>query len=183
MKKLFFAVVMMLLSITAGAQSINGTWTLDKTYADAINQIAAAQEGNLKMELGIELKEAEVKFMTWCTIETEGLLMKMNFWVPGIYTNTNGQVACTYDKSKADFEIADIQSDNEELGNMLKEPGTKAMMLAMMKGEAKKQLAPHLSSFAELADEFDTFTVKSVNESTLVVDNDGVEITFTRKKP
>ena len=181
MKKLFFAAMMMLLSVTAGAQSLNGTWTLDKDYADAISKIAAEQEGNLKMELGMEFKESTVKVISWCSISAEAINMKMKFWVPGTFTNTNNQVVCTYDKSRTDFEIEDIQSDNEEFGAMLKDPGTKAMMLAMMKGEAKKEFATHLETFASLADEFDNFTVKSVDESTLVIENDGIEVTFTKR--
>lgn len=181
MKKLFFAVVMMLLSITANAQSISGTWTLDKEYAAAINAIAATQEGKLQMELGMGFTDTEVKFLTWCTIEMEGIKMKMDFWVPGTYTKSNNKVVCTYNKEKADFQITDIDSDNEEFGAMLKEPGTKAMMLAMLKGEAKKEIAPQLASFAELADEFDNFTVMNVDESALIIDNDGVEVIFTKK--
>ena len=181
MKKLFFAAMMMLLSVTVGAQSLNGTWTLDKDYADAISKIAAEQEGNLKMELGMEFKESTVKVISWCTISAEAINMKMKFWVPGTFTNTNNQIVCTYDKSRTDFEIEDIQSDNEEFGAMLKDPGTKAMMLAMMKGEAKKEFATQLETFASLADEFDNFKVKSVDESTLVIENDGIEVTFTKR--
>ena len=168
MKKLFFAAMMMLLSVTAGAQSLSGTWTLDKDYADAISKIAAEQEGNLKMELGMEFKESTVKVISWCTISAEAINMKMKFWVPGTFTNTNNQIVCTYDKSRTDFEIEDIQSDNEEFG-------------AMLKGEAKKEFATQLETFASLADEFDNFTVKSVDDSALVIENDGIEVTFTKR--
>lgn len=180
MKKLFFATVMMLLSVTANAQSIVGTWTVDKEFAEALNQ--AVDNENMTLEMGMSFTDSEVKFLVWSTIGADNMNLKMNIWVPGTYTKNGDQVTCTFDKDKTDFEIADIQSDDAEISAMIKEPATKAMVLAMVKGQAKKEFEPFMGTFADVTDNFKEFTVVSATEYALVVNADNLEVSFAKRQ-
>lgn len=179
MKKLFLVATMMLLTLTAGAQSIAGTWKLDEQFAQLLD--AAVQNDEMKMEMGFTFTEKDAKFMIWCEAGNEEMKLLMEIYVPGTYTRQGNMVTCTFDKSKTDFDVVDLNTTDESMKSMLADAGSKAMILSVVKGEAKKELGNYTDSFGEIVDNFKSFEVKSVTESTLVIEADEVEISLVRK--
>lgn len=183
MKKLFFLATMMLLSLSAGAQKIDGVWTLNKEFSNAINEIVKSEvkEADLDMEYGLSFSGTEVKFMIWINASAESMTVKMNCWTPGTYTRTGNHVVCDFNVDKTELEIIDFTSDDPELEEVLSDPASKAMVLAMMKGQMKQQMGGYMSSMSEISDQFKEFDVVSANEAKLVANFDDVEISFDRR--
>ena len=180
MKKIMLAALMVLLSVTAGAQTLAGNWTLNKEFGNMLNEVIEAEK--MKMEFGMNFTESEVKIVIDAIVGEEAVNMTVQIVIPGTYVKNGDKVTCDFNKEKADFDIVDIQSDDEEMKEMLSQPATKKMMLAMIKGEAKKQMGSTVDAFGSLADQFKEFTVTKLTETKLEIEHTGQPLVFDKKQ-
>ena len=174
------AAMLMLLSVAANAQSIVGDWILNKEYADSINM--AVSHENVEMGMRMSFTQSDVKVVLDASVGEEGMLMKMQIVIPGTYTLSGDKVTCDFNKEKIDFDIVDIQSNDEEMKEMMSQPGTKKMMLNMIKSEAKKQMGPYMEGLGMMADKFMEFTVTELTETKLNINCDGTPLVFDKKQ-
>ena len=171
---------MLLLSVTAGAQTILGNWTLNKDYANILN--AAVEEDNMKMEMGMSFTQSEVKIIVDCLTSDEDMSMKIQIVLPGTYIKRGDKVTCDFNMDKFDFDIIDIQTADEEMKEMISQPAMKKMVIAMIKEEAKKQMGSQMDSVGVMAAQFKEFTVKKVTKTKLDIECSGSPLEFDKKK-
>ena len=126
--------------------------------------------------------ESEVKIVIDAIVGEEAVNMTVQIVIPGTYVKNGDKVTCDFNKEKADFDIVDIQSDDEEMKEMLSQPAMKKMMLTMIKGEAKKQMGSQVDTFGVLADQFKEFTVTKLTETKLEIEQNGQPLVFDKKQ-
>ena len=136
----------------------------------------------MKMEFGMNFTESEVKIVIDAIVGEEAVNMTVQIVIPGTYVKNGDKVTCDFNKEKADFDIVDIQSDDEEMKEMLSQPAMKKMMLTMIKGEAKKQMGSQVDTFGVLADQFKEFTVTKLTETKLEIEQNGQPLVFDKKQ-
>ena len=80
MKKFFTLAAMILLTITAGAQSLDGTWKFNEEASESMSMLVKSQvpeEVDMKVNVGMKFQEENVNFLIWTTIGAEGTKMEV----------------------------------------------------------------------------------------------------------
>ena len=90
MKKIMLAALMVLLSVTAGAQTLAGNWTLNKEFGNMLNEVVEAEK--MKMEFGMNFTESEVKIVIDATVGEEAVNMTVQIVIPGTYVKNGDKV-------------------------------------------------------------------------------------------
>ena len=75
MKKFFAIASMMFLTLTVGAQSIEGVWRVDSEFTNIINERVDNEKVSVDMDLSF--KESEVKVILLCTAGSDEINMKI----------------------------------------------------------------------------------------------------------
>ncbi len=179
MKKLLTLAAFMLLTLTAGAQSIVGTWKLTGEYAKELQKSIGDDE--VDASFGFEFGSNTVKGIIWISGKSDEVSMDMVFKIPGTYTKTGQTVVCSFEKENMEFEILDLKSEDPDMKPMLEDPTTKGLVLNLVKEQMKKEFSEEKDDFYELFENIDKFTVKSLTQNQLVIEVEDVEITFERK--
>ncbi len=163
---------MMLLTITAGAQSLDGTWKFNQEATESLNALMKPQmpqEIDMNLTPGLKFNGNDVSFMIWASFGAEGTSMAIEIVVPGTFTRDDNQVSCNYDIDHLDFNITDIKSDDPQMNAMLAEPAAKAMVLGMIKQKMKESIGQGKNGFALMVKAFETFSIKELTETQLTI--------------
>lgn len=181
MKNFFAIASMLMLTLSVGAQSIEGVWMVDQEFADLINE--RVDKESIDVDMDLSFKESEVKVILICTVGSEDMNMKIEITFPGTYVMEGNHLTCDFDKEKVDFNIVDIKTEDPEMKEMLGDEASKQMVLSMVRNAVKKEMAPYTKEMGVLTDTYTSFDVKSVTETELTLSiAGGHEVTFTKKQ-
>lgn len=180
MKKLFAFVAFAMLTICMNAQEITGTWVADQDFNDVVKMSMDDQAENVDVKFGMVIDETTIMATLYLTVDADGIKMKLNVGVPGVYERDGQQVTTEFNTEGTDISIVDVESNDPEMKSMLANPETKKMLFAMMEGAMKEQMGEYKSSFGDLTEAFKTFTIKSVTESKLTIEVDEIEFGFNK---
>ena len=154
---------------------------VDSEFTNIINERVDNEKVSVDMDLSF--KESEVKVILLCTAGSDEINMKIEIVYPGKYVMEGNHVTCEFDKEKFDFNIIDIQSDSPEMKEMMGDEASKQLVLSMLKGAIKKEMAPYTKEIGVLTDTYSSFDVISVTDTTLTISiAGGHEVSFDKKK-
>lgn len=178
-KMIVLAMMLSLAVLGASAQKLDGKWYADQAFKnlfeldeDSLQMDCVLTFDGQKIEIAMEVSESDPEIGT----------IKMAISLPGTYKRSGNTVTTAFEKNDLQFDIVDIQSNDPEMQELMKEGGdTRQLIVSIVKDAVKESNKEEFGQIGELADVFKQFDIVSVTDQKLVIEVEDTKLGFDRK--
>ena len=185
--KLFFTVMLALMTIGANAQNLEGTYTLDDNYQEMIDSYV----DNLDLDLNMDLKVNGSLFFNGNQIvviinvktEAEGMKIDGDISFPGEYVREGNRLRCTFNKDNMSVALMHLESDDPQIKDVLSKDETGDVVYRVVEEQMEEAARPYAGTLYKVCEFCKSFEIKSQTDTslTLLFDN-GAEAVLNKKQ-
>ena len=177
MNKLLIFLFVSLLTLTANAQSLDGTWVADEEFHELLSNFI--DDENTEVGFGLLIDDNEINIIVTISVSVEEMSVDCAVVIPGIYSRTGDWVKCQFSNEDVDFKVLEVESDDDEIQALLNDEESHDAVISLIEGMLKENLESSFSDISEITDIFNVFTVTNQSSDTFTIETEeGAEISF-----
>ena len=167
MRKIFFVATMVLLSaISMNAQEkYEGSWLSGSSFEKYVDAQLPDIDADFVAPFYLEMMGGEITCGVYIMIESNQIgKINMLATIPGTYTKEGKNIKADFDKDKLKMSLVDIDLNDPEAQESMKDPATKKMVMTMIEGQIKQQMGQQAKQIVKMADAFSDFEIIGVDD-------------------
>lgn len=178
-RKITMAALLLLLNVAGmHAQSLDGTWKAGEVFQKLLEAEMENDPDIPNMELTVSFDGKKFTPKLRLQKADEEMNLDMEVWVEGACSRRGQKVDTTVDGSKCQIKILALETEDEEMKEMLKTEATRTMLYHLVEQMVKESDA--LNDLASVWTLFKTFEVKSLTADKLIVTIEDYDIDFDK---
>lgn len=183
MKKIYFIATMMLLSVVTmtAQEKYEGTWLSKNSFEKYVNAQLPNVKADFVAPFYLEMIGGEIKCGVYIMVESAQMgTIKMLASMPGTYTKEGNIITTNLDQEKFKLSLVDLDLNDPQAKESMKDPATKKMVMAMIEGQIKQQMSQQAKEMAKMAEAFSSFEIIGVDDQdVLTIKLKDVVVDFT----
>ncbi len=179
---ILMATMLLLSAATMNAQEkYEGTWLSKNSFEKYVDAQLPDVDIDLVAPFYLEMIGGEIKCGVYVMVESNQVgRINMLASIPGTFTAEGNKIKATFDKDKFKMSLVDLELNDPEAQEAMKDPATKQMVMAMIEGQMKQQMSQQAKQIVMLTDAFSSFEIIGVDDQDVlkIKLNDTVVVDF-----